>query len=266
MSQFKVFKINKDIDAGNIQHVSFLLEEDYVQIHQVFAALYKALHLSPTRVKNRELIKENGKTRVNFCLIEDSTMSHAFSNTMVKMLKELINSDQFQIQDVNRTIRAVPHSVRLGPRGENVGFKLEKQQGQNALSSSSGMSKNFDYMVDFKPTSLGRYRIDVENFNKPIINSPNFINVYDLSQVELLQIPDLFIVGNEHLIDINLNRAGHAPFDIVVESPSGIKLPFKVDNDLTKRIKFIPREKGVHRVFMKLGDYYIDGNFLENEN
>jgi hypothetical protein len=61
---------------------------------------------------------------------------------------------------------------------------------------------------------------------------------------------------------VNLARAGFAQFDFVVESPSGIKLPFKVDNDFSKKIKFIPREKGMHRVFMKLGDHELNGKLF----
>jgi hypothetical protein len=58
-----------------------------------------------------------------------------------------------------------------------------------------------------------------------------------------------------------LARAGFAPFDFVVESPSGVCLPFKVDNDQVKKIKFIPREKGVHKLLMKLGDHCLNGEF-----
>ena len=234
--------------------MSFLLDEEYLQIHHVFATLYKSLHLSPTRVKNRELIKENGKTRVQFCLIEEQS-SHAFSHSILRTLQELIETERFGIFDasLNRRINAVKNSVKFGARGENVAFKLEKQRGDENQQQQS-----YDYLAEFKPTTLGRYRIDVENFGKPLSSSPYFINVYEPSSVEILSMPDTLIVGNEHLIEVNLAKAGCAPFDVLVESPSGTQLPFKIDNDLNKRIKFIPREKGVHRVLMKLGDHVLN--------
>jgi hypothetical protein len=188
-----VFKI--DIDSGNIQNVTFLLDEEYLQIHHVFATLYKLLHLSPTRVKNRELIKESGgRTRVNFCLIEETASTHAFSHSVLRSLRELIETERFAVVDASagRTIRAVKGSVKFGARGENVGFKLEKVP-------TSGTA--YDYVAEFRPAALGRYRVDIENFNKPLVNSPFFINVYDPCLVELLRIPETFIVGNEHLIE-----------------------------------------------------------------
>ncbi len=174
--------------------MTFLLDEEYLQIHHVFATLYKSLHLSPTRVKNRELTKENGKTRVNFCLIEETTNTHAFSHSILRTLNELIETERFAIVDLNlnKTIRAVKNSIKFGARGENVGFKLEK------LTSAD---KPYDFLGEFRPTTLGRYRIDIENFNKPIANSPYFINVYDPNLVEIVRMPQTFIVGNEHLIE-----------------------------------------------------------------
>ena len=83
-----------------MQNVSFLFEEEYNQIHNVFAAFYKFLHISPTRVKNRELIKENGRTRVCFCLLDDYTNS-SFSQSVIKSLKDLIETDSFVIYDQN---------------------------------------------------------------------------------------------------------------------------------------------------------------------
>ncbi len=238
-----------------MQNVSFLFEEEYNQIHNVFAAFYKFLHISPTRVKNRELIKENGRTRVCFCLLDDYTNS-SFSQSVIKSLKDLIETDSFVIydQNLNKSFKAVKNSVILGPKGENVNFKLEKQ-----TDTFYG-----DVLVgEFRPLQIGRYRIDVENSassNKPIPNSPYFIHVFNPNLVEINKMPARFIVGNEHLIEISTQKAGHAQLDILIESPSGVQLPFKIDNDLNKKIKFIPREKGMHKILLKYGDFILNND------
>lgn len=50
-------------------------------------------------------------------------------------------------------------------------------------------------------TSIGRYRIDIENFDQPIFNSPNYINVYDPNLVSEVNIPEHLIVGSENSIE-----------------------------------------------------------------
>jgi hypothetical protein len=71
-----------------------------------------------------------------------------------------------------------------------VNFKLEKK-----------FNKTCYYLGEFKPQSVGRYRIDITNLNVPINNSPYFINVYDPQSIEIIKRPDEFIVGNDNLID-----------------------------------------------------------------
>lgn len=67
------------------------------------------------------------------------------------------------------------------------------------------INKPFDYLGEFRPTTIGRYRIDVDNYNIPINNSPFFINVYDPSLIEIVYMPQNFIVGNENCIEGILN-------------------------------------------------------------
>ena len=71
-----------------------------------------------------------------------------------------------------------------------MNFKLEKK-----------FNKTCYYLGEFKPQSVGRYRIDITNLNVPINNSPYFINVYDPQSIEIIKRPDEFIVGNDNLID-----------------------------------------------------------------
>lgn len=63
------------------------------------------------------------------------------------------------------------------------------------------INKSFDYLGEFKPSSIGRYRIDVENFNIPIKNSPFFINAFDPDLIKIVNIPLSVNVGDENVIE-----------------------------------------------------------------
>ena len=75
-----------------------------------------------------------------------------------------------------------------GPKNENVRFKLEKKSDEL-------------YSLEFKPNLIGKYRVDIENFNKPILNSPCFVDAFDPNQVVITKPSDSFLVGTENFID-----------------------------------------------------------------
>lgn len=41
--------------------MTFLLNDEYLQVHHIFGALCKFLRLNANRIKNREMCLENGK-------------------------------------------------------------------------------------------------------------------------------------------------------------------------------------------------------------
>lgn len=67
------------------------------------------------------------------------------------------------------------------------------------------INKPFDYLGEFKPLSIGRYRIDVENFNIPINNSPFFINVFDPNLIKIVNVPSSVNIGDENIIESMFN-------------------------------------------------------------
>jgi hypothetical protein len=75
-----------------------------------------------------------------------------------------------------------------GPKNENVRFKLEKKSDEL-------------YSLEFKPNLIGKYRVDIENFNKPILNSPCFVDAFDPNQVVITKPTESFIVGTENFFD-----------------------------------------------------------------
>lgn len=67
------------------------------------------------------------------------------------------------------------------------------------------INKPFDYLGEFKLSSIGRYRIDVENFNIPINNSPFFFDAFDPSLIKIVSVPSSVNVGDEHVIESKFN-------------------------------------------------------------
>lgn len=189
------------MDAGDSQHVTFLLNDQYQQVHHIFGALCKFLRISPNRLKNRELVLENGLTRVSFHLIDDNLDKQLTNSLLIDELRDIIETDKFTIIDlgIHKTVRAMKGSLKHGPFGENIAFKLDKPSSVASSLSSSGSS--YEYVGEFKANSIGRYRIDVENAHTKILNSPYFVNVYDPSAYEFIKKPDNFILGAENLIE-----------------------------------------------------------------
>jgi hypothetical protein len=196
------------LDAGDSQYVTFLLNDQYQQVQHIFGALCKFLRISPSRVRSRELTVENGLTRVCFHLIDDKTscQDEQLTNaSLIDDLKDIIESEKFTIIDlsIHKTVRALKGSLRYGPFGESVNVKLEKtpQVADTPSKTNISSSSSSEYLGEFKASSIGRYRIDVENFGLKILNSPYFINVYDPSCCEFIKKPDNFILGTENLIE-----------------------------------------------------------------
>ncbi|CAF0722239.1 unnamed protein product [Brachionus calyciflorus] len=239
-----------NIDYGEGQYATFLLNDNYEQVNHVFGAMCKFLRINNSRIKNRELMIENGLTRVSFTIFEEENQPP--NSVLIEDLKKIIETEKFLIidQSLNKTIRALKNSFKFGSKGENVGFKLMKQ-----------VNKNFDYLGEFKPSTIGRYRIDVENCNFPIQNSPFFINVYNPSLVEIVEMPRNFLIGSESKIEINLRKAGFTEFELIIESPNGLKLPYKIDSSFNYIARFIAQEIGLHKVYMKFGDCLVNGMF-----
>lgn len=169
-------------------YVSFTLSDEYMEIQHIFAALCKFLRINSNRLKDGECITENGQTRVNFLLVDDVDQN---SNIYIlKDLKSIIDNDKYVIIDlsIHKTIKAVKESLRFGPRNDNVRFKLEKKTSEV-------------YSLEFKPSLIGKYRVDIENFNKPILNSPCFIEAYDPNQVLIEKPADSFLAGIDNFIN-----------------------------------------------------------------
>jgi hypothetical protein len=61
---------------------------------------------------------------------------------------------------------------------------------------------------------------------------------------------------------VNLSKCGYANFEAIIESPSGVKMPYKIDNNFYKKIRFIPTEVGLHKVYMKIGDTFLTGKAI----
>ena len=72
-----------------------------------------------------------------------------------------------------------------GSKGESISYKLEKLSDEN-------------YNIEFKPSKVGKYRVDVEEGAGEVLNSPMFISVYDPSMVKIVSSPNKLIVASEN--------------------------------------------------------------------
>ena len=56
------------------------------------------------------------------------------------------------------------------------------------------------YTAEFKPAAIGKYRVDFETAEGPLLNSPCFIDVYDVDKVLISAIPNNLVIGSENII------------------------------------------------------------------
>lgn len=195
-------------------------------MHHIFGAVCKFLRIGPSRIRNRELsVNENGQTRVQFELIDvvngvceplvglihESPLAASSSTTVNEQLplsthlsnaqlladlRDIVESDKFTIIDlsIHKTVRAVKGSLNYGVRGEAVSFKVEK-----VLTATASNV----YTVEFRPSMVGRYRIDVENSEKKCQCSPYFLDVFNPKEFVLVRRPEICVTGTENLIEGN---------------------------------------------------------------
>ncbi len=112
--------------------------------------------------------------------------------------------------------------------------------------------------------------------NKPIECSPFFTEIYDPFEVHISSLPKEIIVGIENTLEIDTEKAGNAPLEVIITSPSGINgknstlgimnvyfillVPCKIDDTLTiKRVRFTPIEIGLHYLNVKYGSETVPG-------
>jgi hypothetical protein len=69
--------------------------------------------------------------------------------------------------------------------------------------------------------SSGQYRIDITFGNIPIEGSPFFTEIYDPLQVRISSLPKDILVGIENTFEIDLEKAGNAPLEVIITSTSG---------------------------------------------
>lgn len=63
-------------------------------------------------------------------------------------------------------------------------------------------------------------------------------------------------------IKVNISKAGNVDFDAKVVAPSGTVLPVNIEGTHIKKVKFITKEAGVHRISLLLAGHTIAGKFL----
>lgn len=85
----------------------------------------------------------------------------------------------------------------------------------------------------------GQYRIDVTFDDKPIESSPFFTEVYDPLQVQIGALPKEFIVGIENTLEIHTDKAGNAPLEVIITSPSGINGKNSISERIDVCLRFI---------------------------
>lgn len=213
--------------------MTFLLNDQYEQLQHVFGAISKFLRVPASRMRQRELSVENGgqQTRVRFQLIEASALTSApaaasaagpnddsvapgtplpmplpltaaspSNAQLIDELRDIVESDKFTIIDlsVHKTVRAVKGSLRCGPRGEPV-------SGVSMAKTSSASETGARFAIEFKPTQVGRYRIDLIDSNLADKRDrqlpPYFLSVYDPTAYQIVRQPSSFIIGAENIIE-----------------------------------------------------------------
>lgn len=189
--------------------VTFLLNDVYEHIQHIFGAIGKFLRISPSRMRNRELGVENGgQTRVRFHLVDlnpnpdaNVDVNEASNSQLISDLRDIVESDKFTIIDlsIHKTVRAVKGSLRAGPRGEQLsGVSMAKTSGVDETESAR-------FAIEFKPTTVGCYRIDLahstagEKRDRQL--PPFFMNVYDPTAFQITRRPSSLVIGTENIIE-----------------------------------------------------------------
>ena len=129
-------------------------------------------------------------------MVDDQQSNSVSNKKLLEELGTIIDNEKFVIIDlsVHKTVKAIKGSLKCGPKGENISYKLERK-------NPTRLEKYGFYAGEFLTHSIGRYRIDISNFNVPIKNSPLFVNVFNSKLVEIMKKPDELLIGSDNLIE-----------------------------------------------------------------
>lgn len=119
-------------------------------------------------------------------------------------------------------------------------------------------NQNGTWKVDFKPSEIGEYFIDVFYANQLIPGSPFKSNVFDPSKIKI--VPTFYgTVDQAVKFEVDASQAGFGQLEIAVEN-GRIPCTFLNQGNLRFVPSFTPREAGKHEVTIKFNSYEVPGS------
>lgn len=153
--------------------------------------------------------------------------------------------------NVEGASETTPLSVSiLAPSGDEIEPVVE----QTSVST---------YLVTYVPEEPGCHTITVLYANSPISRSPFSVDVFNPSAVDLVNMPQCFVVGKPVSFKVNSCDAGNGCVRAKVKGPTTQPPVMTTDNDCLAALSFVPLETGEHLLFVTYDDVNIPGSPFE---
>ncbi|KRX89844.1 Filamin-B [Trichinella pseudospiralis] len=114
--------------------------------------------------------------------------------------------------------------------------------------------KNGQFRVEYTPTIVGQYEVEVTLNDRPLKGSPFKCNVFDPKQVRLVEL-DPVITGKETAFKVNSSDAGKAELNASIVDPDGQALKVEVlrAHNGEDELRFITNKAGQHKLSITYG-------------
>jgi filamin len=128
----------------------------------------------------------------------------------------------------------------------------------NQIQAKSINNQDSTWKIEFNPTEIGEYFIEVFYANQLIAGSPFKCNVFDPSQIKV--VPCLNgIVNQSSKFEVDASQAGTGQLEIAIEN-GRIPCTFSNQGNLCFIPSFTPFEAGRHEVTVKFNSYEVPGS------
>lgn len=144
---------------------------------------------------------------------------------IINGLKTLIDKQTLNLIDPNRRLlHPIAGSLVIGTciEKKDIAYReIDLGSKDEAINVKLFSLPHGDYMGEFTPKKVGRYRIDI-TFNNKLIDGSSFLTeVYDPNEVKISSLSKDIQVGIESYFEIDTSKVEKVPIEVMILSPTG---------------------------------------------
>ncbi|XP_028967084.1 filamin-C [Galendromus occidentalis] len=155
---------------------------------------------------------------------------------------------------------AVNKPARLNLRGnvspQQLYARITNPEGSVVPFTLRDVNTGGQMAVEFTPAVVGEYRIEVRYMDQPLAGSPFIFKVYDVSKIQVSQVPSQITIGSNASFLVETAGAGPGNLEVMVNKGRVATTP-QAQSISLYAIHFTPQEATLHEIEVKFNGEHV---------